>query len=115
MKAELDRHEGALIVKVKGKVDIGSGDVALRTVLQDVKEMDYERVILDLSGVTHMDSSGVGELISNYTDLRDSGMVLVLSNLNAKIYNLLIITRLVTVFDIYDSNEDAMMRLLTAA
>jgi len=115
MKCQIEAHEGALLLKVSGPIEIGRGDVKLREILQDIKQRGERRVILDLAGVTHMDSSGMGELIANYTDLTRSGITMALTRVNTRIYDLMQITHLVTVFPVYDSNEDAMQSLMRAA
>ncbi|MDJ0840105.1 MAG: STAS domain-containing protein [Acidobacteriota bacterium] len=115
MRSEIEQHDGAVIVKIKGRIDIGEGDVELRNTLQGVKRAGARHILLDMSKVTHMDSSGIGELISQYSDLRSSGVDLILTCLKPKIYDLMTVTRLITVFPIYDSNEDAMQTLLQAA
>ncbi len=115
MKSLVEQHEGALIIKLKGRIDIGIGDVQLRHVLQDVERQHVNRVILDMGKVVHMDSSGMGELICQFTMLKESGIELVLTNLNTKVYNLMMITQMVTVFTIFDSNEDAMQMFMQAA
>jgi len=115
MRYEIEAHEGATLLVIRGPIEIGSGDVKLREILQEIKQSGETSVILDLARVTHIDSSGMGELIANYTDLTRAGIRVVLSRLNTRIYDLMQITHLVTVFPIYDSNEDAMQHLARAA
>ena len=115
MRYELEAYESATLLRIRGPIEIGVGDVMLREVLQSIKQSGERCVILDLARVTHIDSSGMGELIANYTDLTNAGIKVVLSRLNTRIYDLMQITHLVTVFPIYDSNEDAMQHLGRAA
>ena len=63
---------------------------------------------MNLAGVKYIDSSGIGELIANYTTVRRGGGQLKLLNLTDKVQDLLVITKLLTVFDVYDSEADAL-------
>lgn len=111
MKTTIEVHDQVTIVSVKGRIQIGEGDVQLRTCLHDVAEKEAHAIILDLSKVRYMDSTGVGELVCLYKFLQERGIRLCLTHLNAKIYNLLDLTRLIALFYVFDSNEDAMQSM----
>lgn len=96
------------ILRVVGKVTIGSGDVALRQAVTDTLNSGRRDLILDLAEVTTIDSSGIGELVSSYTMTVNRGGSLVTSRLPAKLNELLHVTQLITVFDVYESSFDAV-------
>jgi anti-sigma B factor antagonist len=101
--AELDVQE-----RQAGDVSIGDGAVAMREAVRRLANDGKRNVLLNLAGVNYMDSSGVGELIASYTTLRRDGGQLKLLNLTDKIQNLLVITKLLTVFDAYDNEAEAL-------
>jgi anti-sigma B factor antagonist len=110
--AELDvteRQAGDVsILDLSGSIRIGEGAVALRDAVRNLASEGKKNVLLNLGGVNYMDSSGVGELIANYTTLSRDGGQLKLLNLTDKIQNLLVITKLLTVFDVYDNEAEAL-------
>lgn len=115
MKAIYEQHEDATIIKVQGRIDIGVGDIQLRRCVNEVASARKAPIILDLGKISYMDSAGIGELVALNKSLREKGIVLYLTHLRSKIYGLLDLTRLITVFSIYDSNEDALQVLGQAA
>ncbi len=96
------------ILDLSGAVRIGEGSIALRDSVRTVVEHGKKKVLLNLGGVNYIDSSGIGELIANYTTLSREGGQLKLLNLTEKIQNLLVITKLLTVFDTYDNEAEAL-------
>lgn len=108
MKSKVIDQGDIKIIKISGKITIGEGDVQLREVINDVLNEGCKKIILDMNDIKYVDSSGVGEMVSTYTTITNRGGQLRLTNLHTKIYSLLDLTSLVTVFQIYDSNEDAM-------
>ncbi len=110
--AELDVKErqagDVTILDLSGSIRIGEGAVALRDAVRKLAGEGKKNVLLNLGGVNYMDSSGVGELIANYTTLSRDGGHLKLLNLTDKIQNLLVITKLLTVFDAYDNEAEAL-------
>ena len=116
MKSVVEHHEGVAIVKVQGRIEIGEGDIQLRECLDHVSQEDnIHAIVLDFSKVSYIDSSGIGELVRAYSLLNRDGIELCITNLNPKLYDLMTLTRMVTVFAIFDSNEDAMQNLFKAA
>ena len=87
---------------------MGEGSVDLRDAIRGLVEQGKKKILLNLGGVKNVDSSGIGELIANFTTVRREGGQLKLLNLTEKIQNLLVITKLLTVFDAYDSEADAL-------
>jgi anti-sigma B factor antagonist len=110
--AELDVKErqagDVTILDLSGEVRIGEGAVALRDSIRNLSDQGKKKVLLNLAGVKYMDSTGVGELIANYTTITRGGGQLKLLSLTERIQNLLVITKLLTVFDSYDNEAEAL-------
>ena len=110
--AELDIKErqagDVTILDMSGKVTIGEGSVALRSAIRRLLEEGKKKILLNISGVGYIDSSGIGELVSSFTAINKEGGQLKLLNLTQKLQDLLAITKLLTVFDVYDSEADAL-------
>ena len=104
-----DRVEGdVVILEPKGKIMGGPDASLLHDKLYEYIEQDRKKVIIDLAKVDWMNSTGLGILISGYTTLRNHDGQLKLVNVTEKIHSLLTITKLVTVFEAYDSLDEAM-------
>ena len=110
--AELDlkqRQAGDVtILDLSGAVRMGEGAVSLRNAIRSLIEQGNKKILLNLGGVKNIDSSGIGELIANYATLSRDGGQLKLLNLTEKIENLLVITKLLTVFDSFDNEAEAL-------
>ena len=96
------------ILDMDGKVTIGEGSVALRTAIRRLLEESKKKILLNLARVGYIDSSGIGELVSSYTAINKESGQLKLLNLTQKLQDLLTITKLLTVFDVYESEEEAL-------
>ena len=99
---------GVEIIKLEGKITIGSGDQQLREVIGNAMNAPNSKILLDMSGVTTIDSSGIGELVGSYTTVTNRGGKLKLLHLPAKLNELLHVTQLITVFEVYDSEQEAL-------
>ena len=99
---------GVEIIKLEGKITIGSGDQQLREVIGNAMNAPNPKILLDMSGVTTIDSSGIGELVGSYTTVTNRGGKLKLLHLPAKLNELLHVTQLITVFEVYDSEPEAL-------
>jgi anti-sigma B factor antagonist len=108
MKVNVRQRDGVTILDLKGKITIGVGDVALRNAVQDAINGGATKVVINLKDVTTIDSSGVGELVSAYTTATNRGAKLSLANLPSKVTDILQITQLITVFDVFDSEDEAV-------
>jgi anti-sigma B factor antagonist len=110
--AELDLKErqagDVTILDLSGEVRIGDSSVALRESVRNLADQGKKKLLLNLAGVKYIDSSGIGELIANYTTVSRQGGQLKLLNLTDRIQNLLVITKLLTVFDAYDNEAEAL-------
>jgi anti-sigma B factor antagonist len=105
MKATTRDVNGIAIIKVDGKITIGAGDQQLRDVIANAAS---SKILLDLSGVTTIDSSGIGELVGSYTTATNKGGKLKLLHLPAKLNELLHVTQLITVFEVYENEQEAL-------
>lgn len=104
-----ERQAGDItILDMNGKVTIGEGSVALRTTIRRLIGEGKKNILLNLGQVGYVDSSGIGELVSSFTTVNKEGGKLKLLNLTQKIQDLLAITKLLTVFDVYDSESEAL-------
>ena len=108
MDVNMRQNGDVTILDLKGKITIGSGDVALRNAVQEVMDGGATKILINMAGVTTIDSSGIGELVSAYTTATDRGAKLKLINLPAKVADILTITQLITVFDVYDTEDEAV-------
>ena len=108
MKTKIIDHGDIKVLEIKGKITIGRGDVQVREAVQGLLDNGVRKIIMDLAGVRYADSSGIGELVSCYTTITNRGGRLILTNLQPKVYGLLQLTALISVFQIMDSNEDAL-------
>ncbi len=96
------------VLDMNGRITIGEGSVALRTAIRRLPEEGKKKILLNLGGVGYIDSSGIGELVSSFTAINKDGGQLKLLNLTQKLRDLLAITKLLTVFDTYDNEEEAL-------
>ena len=108
MKASSRSVDGVEIIKLDGKITIGAGDQQLREVISEALANGRQNILLDLSGVTTIDSSGIGELVGSYTTVTNRGGKLKLLHLPAKLNELLHVTQLITVFEVYENEQDAL-------
>ncbi|HEV2884331.1 MAG TPA: STAS domain-containing protein [Pyrinomonadaceae bacterium] len=110
--AELDVKErqagDVTILDMDGSVRMGEGAISLRNSIRGLVDQGKKKILLNLGSVKNIDSSGIGELIANYTTVSRGGGQLKLLNLTDKIQNLLVITKLLTVFDSYDNEAEAL-------
>jgi anti-sigma B factor antagonist len=96
------------ILDMSGKVTIGEGSVALRTVIRRLLGEGKKKILLNLGNVGYVDSSGIGELVSSFTAVNKENGTLKLLNLQEKIQDLLAITKLLTVFDVFEDEGEAL-------
>jgi len=96
------------VVELKGKITIGAGDLQMREAIHAVLNEGSRKLVVDMSGVTTIDSSGVGELVGCYTTATHKGAKMKLMNLPTKISDVLTVTQLITVFDVYPTEAEAI-------
>jgi anti-sigma B factor antagonist len=109
MKIETRSVGDIKILDCSGKITLGEGTMAVRNTVRDVLKNGGKKIILNLGDVSYIDSSGIGELVSTYTTVVNQGGQLKLLNLTKKIHELLQITKLLTVFQVYDSESAAVV------
>lgn len=103
------RHlDNIVILEPNGDVTIGGGAEVLRSSVLEVVEANGANVLIDLSGVSFMDSSGVGALISAYTKLSNRGRTVKLLHLSPRVHDMLQIAHLLTIFEVYDDENEAV-------
>lgn len=100
--------EGIVILDLKGRLVVGDGATALRDTITRVREAGQKNIILNLQQVEYIDSSGLGALVICFTSLQKAGGALKLLNLNRRNIELLLLTKLSTVFELYDNEQDAV-------
>jgi anti-sigma B factor antagonist len=96
------------IVDLSGKISLGEGSALLRKTIRDLLNGGQLKILLNLGDVNYIDSSGIGELVSGFTAVRSRNGELKLLNLTKKVHDLLQITKLFTVFDIYTDEATAV-------
>jgi len=108
MKIKTFENYNAVVVELKGNVMGGPESAELNELLHKFLDSNKKNVIVDLSEVKFMNSSGLGMLISAYTTMKNGGGNLKLANATDKIQSLLLITKLITIFENYDSVDEAV-------
>jgi anti-sigma B factor antagonist len=97
-----------MVIDVAGRITLGEGSSALRDALRDLVSKNQKKILLNLGDVSYIDSSGIGELVSGFTTVTNSGGNLKLLNLNKRVKDLLQITKLYTVFDVHEDEAGAI-------
>ena len=97
-----------VIFDLKGKLTIGEGDELLKDKINSLIQRGHRKLLLNLEGVPYVDSAGLGEIVRTYTTVSRQGGNLKLLNLAKRIEDLLAITKLLTVFDTYESEQEAL-------
>jgi len=108
MKSSSRQIDGIIVLDLSGRITLGEGSVILRDTIRDLIGRGQKKILLNLGDVTYIDSSGIGELVSAFTTVRNQGGELKLLNLTKKVHDLLQITKLYTVFDIKDDEATAV-------
>jgi len=96
------------VLKLKGDLKLGDGQALLKDKVNSLLHQGRKNVLVDLGGVSYIDSSGIGELASAYTSVVKAGGTIKLLNLTKRVKDLLAITKLLTVFDSYEAEQDAL-------
>ena len=107
-KATAREINGVTVVDVSGRITLGEGSAMLREMVRDLLNKGQKRIVLNLGDVSYIDSSGIGELVSGFTTVRNQGGELKLLNLTKKVHDLLQITKLYTVFDVHTDEQTAL-------
>ena len=102
------RERDITILDLKGRIRISGGTLMLHKAIRCLLDEGKTKILLNLANVTHIDSMGLGELISSHITLANNGAELKLPNLTDRVREVMRITKLLTVFDIYDNESDAL-------
>ncbi len=108
MKVSTRQVDGITIVDCSGRITLGEGSVTIRDAVRELLAKGHKKILLNLGDVSYIDSSGIGELVSAFTTVRNQGGELKLLNLTKKVHDLLQITKLYTVFDVKDDEASAV-------
>ncbi len=108
IKVSTRQVDGVTILDLSGRITLGEGSVVLRDAIRDLLAKGDKNILLNLGDVSYIDSSGIGELVSAFTSVKNAGGELKLLNLTKKVHDLLQITKLYTVFDVKDDETSAV-------
>ena len=108
MKASTRQQQDITIVDLSGQIKLGEGSSVLRETVKDLLGKGRKKILLNLADINYIDSSGVGELVSAFTSVRNQGGELKLLHLTKKVHDILQITKLYTVFDVKDNEAAAI-------
>ncbi|MBM42311.1 MAG: anti-anti-sigma factor [Acidobacteria bacterium] len=108
MEIEERTLENVVVLDLKGKLTIGEGDELLKEKINNLLQQGHKNLLLNLEDVPYVDSAGLGEIVRTYTTVSRQGGTLKLVNLTKRITDLLAITKLLTVFDTFESEADAV-------
>jgi len=106
--ATIREVDAITIVDLSGRISLGEGSALLRKTVRDLLDTGQVRILLNLGDVNYIDSSGIGELVSGFTAVRSRSGELKLLNLTKKVHDLLQITKLFTVFEVYSDEGTAV-------
>jgi anti-sigma B factor antagonist len=105
------RLDDVVILDLSGRITMGEGTVILRDQIQKLLATGDRKFLLNLADVNYIDSSGLGELVTSFTTVRNQGAELKLLNLPRRVQDLLQITKLLTVFEVFNSEAEALKTL----
>lgn len=108
MKITEEKIDDVAVIRLSGKVIGGPELMEVKETFQNQINHDYKNILLDLGGVTWMDSSGLGVIVSGHTTVSRAGGTMKILNATRKIHELFIITKLITVFDTYTDEKEAL-------
>ena len=115
MNIEERKIGDVVVLDLKGKITLGEGDELLKDKINSLVNQGYSKLLLNLEGVPYIDSAGLGEIVRTYTTVSRQGGSLKLLNLTKRITDLLSITKLLTVFETFDSESDALKSFSASA
>ena len=104
-----------MVLDLKGKITLGEGDELLKDKVNSLVNQGHKKIVLNLADVPYIDSAGLGEIVRTYTTVSRQGGSLKLLNLTKRITDLLAITKLLTVFETFDSESDAVKSFTASA
>jgi anti-sigma B factor antagonist len=108
LKLRTREVKGVMVIDLTGRVTMGEACAALRDEIRDAMNNGSRKILLNLAGVTYIDSAGLGELTAAYTSAKNRESQLKMLNLTKRVHDLMQITKLYTVFDVYDDESKAL-------
>jgi anti-sigma B factor antagonist len=109
MNIEQKMTGDVMVIKVHGDITLNQGgDVLLKDKIQSLLQQGHKKLVLDVGGVSYVDSAGLGQLVQIHATTKSNGGSLRLANVTKRLKDLLVVTKLVTVFDSHDSEADAV-------
>jgi anti-sigma B factor antagonist len=109
MQIEQQAAGDVAVIKITGDITLNQGgDVLLKDKVQSLLQQGHKKIVLDLGGVSYVDSAGLGQLVQIHATTKNNGASLRLANVTKRLKDLLVVTKLVTVFDSYDSEAEAV-------
>jgi anti-sigma B factor antagonist len=108
MNLTIRQVAGVTVMDLSGRITLGEGSVALRDAVREAMSAGSKKILMNLGDVNYIDSAGLGELVGAYTSVKNAGGELKLLNLSKKVKDLLVITKLLTVFEVKDNEQDAI-------
>ena len=108
MNIKIRHVEGVTVMDLSGRITLGEGSVALREAVREALAAGSKNILLNVADVNYVDSAGLGELVGAYTSVKNAGGNLKLLNISKKIKDLLVITKLLTVFEVRDDEKEAI-------
>jgi anti-sigma B factor antagonist len=115
VKINVRETENAVILEVTGRITLGASGPSLQDGVRELINGGHQNIILDLGGVSFLDSSGLGQLVGSYATAKSHGSEIKLLHLNDRVYDLMQITKLYTVFPIYTDEATAVKSFGAAA
>ena len=100
--------EGVSMLDLEGRIVLGEESSALRERVKNLLGQDHKKIVLNMGNVSYIDSAGLGALVASYTSAKNQGAILKLVNLGGKFREVLQVTKLLTVFEVYDSEQAAI-------
>lgn len=108
METKIRHVDGVTVLDLSGRITLGEASGKLRSAVQEALGAGSKKILLNLADVNYIDSAGLGELVSAFTTVKNAGGELKLLNLTKKVRDLLVITKLLTIFDVKDNEQDAI-------
>ncbi len=108
MKVTTRQVDGVTVLDLSGRITLGEGSVTIRDAVRDALAKGNKKILLNLGDISYIDSSGIGELVSAYTTVKNASGELKLLHLTKRVHDILQITRLFTVFDVQSDEHTAI-------
>jgi anti-sigma B factor antagonist len=100
--------DGVAVVAMEGRIVLGEESTALREKVKSLLTSGQKRIVLNMDNVSYIDSSGLGALVASHTSAKSQGATLKLCHLGSKFQEILLVTKLVTVFEVYPTEAEAI-------